>query len=123
MGEPIILKICIEADQDIEKAEVMYSIYNPYAVLIASSNSRFAMKDVLRLKKGKNWFEVKYDSLPISCGLYSMNVRVWDVNEKDMDWVEKAYTFEIVESDIYGTGRFYKDASSILAVPHQWSVK
>ena len=123
MGEPVSLKICIEADQDIEKAEVMYSIYNPYAVLITSSNSRFAMKDVMSLKKGKNWFEVKYDSLPISCGLYSMNVRVWDGNEKDMDWVEKAYSFEIVESDIYGTGRFYKDASSILVVPHQWQVK
>ena len=123
MGESVVLKICIEADQNIEKAEVMFSIYNSYAVLITSSNSRFAMKDVLSLKKGKNWFEVKYDSLPISCGQYSINVRIWDGNEKDMDWVEKAYTFEIIESDIYGTGRFYKDSSSILALPHQWSIK
>ena len=60
--------------------------------------------------------------MPLSCGIYTINVRVWDENEKDMDWVEKAYSFEVVENDIYGTGRFYKDSSSIIALPHKWSV-
>ena len=122
MNNPVTLKMCIDSEKDISKVDVMYSIYNSYGLLVMSSNSKFAMENNLSLKKGENWLEIKYDGMPLSCGIYTINVRVWDENEKDMDWVEKAYSFEVVENDIYGTGRFYKDSSSIIALPHKWSV-
>ena len=120
MSAPATLNICIDSTKDIEKVDIMYSIYNSYGVLVASSNSRFSSRETLSLKKGENHWKVQYDGLPLACGVYSINVRVWDEDEKDMDWVEKAYSFEIVEDDIFGTGKYYKDASSILALPHQW---
>ena len=122
MNDPVKLKMCIDSEKDIDKVDVMYSIYNSYGLLVMSSNSRFSMQDTLSLKKGENWLEINYGSLPLSCGIYTINVRVWDENEKDMDWVEKAYSFEVVENDIFGTGRFYKDSSSILVLPHKWNV-
>ena len=121
MSAPATLNICIDSTKDIEKVDIMYSIYNSYGVLVASSNSRFSSRETLSLKKGENHWKVQYDGLPLACGVYSINVRVWDEDEKDMDWVEKAYSFEIVEDDIFGTGKFYKDTSSILALPHQWN--
>ena len=121
MSAPATLNICIDSTKDIKKADIMFSIYNSYGVLVASSNSRFSSRETLSLKKGENHWKVQYDGLPLTCGVYSINVRIWDEDEKDMDWVEKAYSFEIVEDDIFGTGKFYKDASSILALPHQWN--
>jgi hypothetical protein len=121
MSAPATLNICIDSTKDIEKVDVMFSIYNSYGVLVASTNSRFSSRETLSLKKGENHWKVQYDGLPLACGVYSINVRVWDEDEKDLDWVEKAYSFEIVEDDIFGTGKYYKDSSSILALPHQWN--
>ena len=122
MGHPFKFRFCIDSSMVIEKATIMYSIHNTYGVLVASSNSSFAVKERIDLKKGGNWVEVSYDSLPLTIGNYRVNVRVWDQYEKDMDWVENAFSFEIVESDLYGTGRFCKDTSSIVMVPHHWEV-
>ncbi len=120
MGQPIKLRMCIGSSRVEEAVEIMYSIYNSFGVLVASSNSRFAMNEQIGLKVGDNWIDVDYPNLPLAPGLYKVNLRVWDQYERDLDWVENAFSFEIVESDVYGTGRFYKDSSSIVVVPHKW---
>lgn len=123
MGQPIKFRMCIDSTMKMEHVEIMYSIYNSFGVLVASSNSRFAMEEQLGLKEGDNVIDVDYPNLPLSPGLYKVNLRVWDQYERDLDWIENAFSFEIVESDVYGTGRFYKDSSSIVVVPHKWVKK
>ena len=88
-----------------------------------SSNSSYALNDSVNLHKGLNHIDVVYDGLPVSPGKYRMNVRIWDENQEDLDWVENALEFEVVESDLYGTGRFYKGGADIVVLPHTWSIE
>lgn len=120
MGRSIKFRMCIDSTRKLESVDVMYSIYNSFGVLVTSSNSRFASAEQLGLKEGENWIEVDYQNLPLAPGMYKVNIRVWDQYERDLDWVENAFSFEIVESDVFGTGRYYKNSSSIVVVPHKW---
>ena len=122
MDHPFSFRIRIYSEMDFNNITIMYSVYNPMGVLVLSSNSRFSHKDSLNLKKGMNCFHVNYSNLPISPGFYKVNVRIWDEYEKDLDWIESAFSFEVVESDIYHTGRFYKDSSSLVILPHTWII-
>jgi lipopolysaccharide transport system ATP-binding protein len=119
---PATFKFEIESKEEIEDVEVMYSIYNQHGLLVLSSNSKFASEKQFSLKRGINIFSVSYNEFPLSCGVYKINVRIRDKYEKDIDWIENAFRFSIVESDIYGTGKFYKDSSSIMILPHKWII-
>jgi hypothetical protein len=119
---PATFKFEIESKEEIENVEVMYSIYNQHGLLVLSSNSKFASEKQVSLKRGINIFSVSYNEFPLSCGVYKINVRIRDKYDKDIDWIENAFSFSIVESDIYGTGKFYKDSSSIMILPHKWII-
>ncbi len=120
LQQPARFKMCIDSKKNIERCTIMYSVYNSMGVLVFSSNSRFAYNDEINLHKGENYISVAYDDFPLAIGKYTVNVRLWDSSEKDIDWVVGAFDFEVVESDLYGTGRFYKDNSSVLLLPHKW---
>ena len=123
LQQPVSFRMSILSNEDIDNCTIMYSVYNSMGVMVFSSNSRFASDDKIDLHKGENVIRVNYDGFPLSIGSYKVNVRLWDKYEKDIDWVEGAFEFEIVESDIYGTGRFYKDNTSIILLPHKWIIE
>lgn len=117
---PIDIEMEFYSQEDINNVEIMFSIYNQHGLLVLSSNSKYAYDHEVSFKKGENKIIVSYNEFPLSCGLYKINVRVRDKYDKDIDWIEKAFSFSIIESDIYGTGKFYKDSSSIMILPHKW---
>ena len=121
--QPASFRMSIQSNEEIDNCTLMYSVYNSMGVMVFSSNSRFASDDKINLHNGENVIRVDYDGFPLSIGNYKVNVRLWDKYEKDIDWIEGAFEFEIVEADIYGTGRFYKDNSSIMLLPHKWIIE
>lgn len=123
MQQAGVFRMGIEAERDLNKCTIMYSVYNAMGVMVFSSNSSYAFNDNVNLHKGLNYIDIGYDGLPVSPGKYRMNVRIWDENQEDLDWVENALEFEVVESDLYGTGRFYKGGSDIVVLPHTWTIK
>ncbi len=123
LQQPASFRMSIQSNEEIDNCTLMYSVYNPMGVMVFSSNSRFASDDKINLHNGENVIRVDYDGFPLSIGNYKVNVRLWDKYEKDIDWIESAFEFEIVEADIYGTGRFYKDNSSIMLLPHKWIIE
>ena len=123
LQQPAEFRMCITSEQDLDDCTIMYSVYNPMGVMVFSSNSSFVCDAKINLHKGENMIRVAYDGFPLSIGSYKVNVRLWDKNQQDVDWVESAFEYEIVESDIYGTGRFYKDSSSIMLLPHKWIIE
>ena len=120
VGQPSTLKIEIDSSLDIENITIMLSIYKK-GILITSSNTSQVSTCKFSLKPGKNIFECTYSSFPFGTGKYTVNIRLWDKNQNDLDWIENATSFEIVEADIFNTGRFYKDSSSIVLLPHSWT--
>ena len=118
MAKPVDFELKLNAKKDIKNASLMYSVYNSLGVIVTSSNSRFVVKDAVNIPKGEHTFKIHYDNLPLSIGIYKINIRLWDEDEQDVDWVEGAFMFEVTETDIYNTGKFYKDSSSLIVLPH-----
>ena len=59
--------------------------------------------------------------LPLSRGRYGV-APFFEVNREIEDWLEDGVTFDVVDSDFYGTGRLYPpgwDGRGVL-VPHRW---
>lgn len=120
IAQAATIKIEINSEENIDNVELMLSIYNGMGVLVTSSNTKLMSKHIMSLNKGKNKFECLFDSLPFSIGKYKINLRLCDKEGKDLDWIENAITFDIIEADIYNTGRFHKDTSSIVLLSHSW---
>ena len=88
-----------------------------------STNTRFAVKNAVSLHKGDNHFEVRYPEFPLNTGKYRMHIEVYE-NEDDkvLDIVENALTFDMVEADIYNTGKFHLGNSDPMILPEQWKI-
>ncbi len=59
--------------------------------------------------------------LPLSSGLYKINIYA-AVNGEVADWVLNAATFEVQDSDFFGTGRISPSSHGCFLVPHSWSI-
>jgi lipopolysaccharide transport system ATP-binding protein len=59
--------------------------------------------------------------LPLAAGLYNVNVYA-AVNGEVADWLTDAATFEVQNSDFFGTGRLPPSSHGQFLVPHSWSV-
>ena len=121
VGDSVRFRFCLFSSESLCNIRMMFTIYNSYHLAVLDGNSFYEVQDSINLKEGKSYCEIHYDCLPLACGTYRMNLRLWDEEHNDVDWIENALSFEIIESDYYGTGRFYKgEGSSLLLLHNEW---
>lgn len=86
----------------------------------------FLCSNELTNEIGRGWpvsgeVTCRIPQLPLSSGLYKINVYA-AVNGEVADWVLDAATFEVQNSDFFGTGRIPPPSHSRFLVLHSWSV-
>ncbi len=92
-------------------------------VMVTSSNSRFTIKERVSLHKGENLFEVEYAGLPLAVNQYRMHIGVYkDEGDCTLDVVENALVFDVIEDDVFATGKYYKGGGNIVDIPQKWSI-
>jgi len=67
-------------------------------------------------------FRCAIPKLPLQPGRYSLNVFA-KVNGVIADWIEHAAFFEVIESDVLGTGRLPPASHGPLVLQHSWSAE
>lgn len=121
--QPLTIEMTFDAKEDIDNAIVMFSIYNSTGVLITSGNSKLNTAIQMNIKKGsKTIVRCVISEMPLSIGMYSINTRLTTNDYNEIDWIENVISFEIVETDVYGTGQFIKESSSITILPQTWCI-
>ncbi|MBQ7191382.1 MAG: ABC transporter ATP-binding protein [Paludibacteraceae bacterium] len=124
INTPVTFRFSVHSTKDMPKVEIRYGVVNHLGVQVFSTNTRFAVKDNVSLHKGDNIFEVEYPNFPLNIGRYRMYIEVWeDENDKLFDAVPNALFFDMVEADIYGTGKFYMQTDEPMALPEKWKIK
>jgi lipopolysaccharide transport system ATP-binding protein len=117
---PVSIRFRITSTQNINGVEIRYGIVNHLGIQVVSSNTRFSVGKQINLHKGDNDFEVSYSNLPLNVGTYRMYLGVHDENEKALDGVSNALYFEVVEDDLYGTGKFCVSSRDPIVLKETW---
>ena len=67
-------------------------------------------------------FRCTIPKLPLQPGRYSLNVFA-QLNGVVADWIEHATFFEVIDSDVFGTGRLPPASHGPLVLEHSWSAE
>ena len=122
LGVPTTFRFVINSSIAMKNVTIMTGLYNMNGICIVGSNTKLMYNQSISLHEGENEFECYFGNFPLAIGLYRLNVRLWDIDGTEIDWVESALEFEIIEADIYGTHTFYKDSGTILTLPQKWNI-
>jgi lipopolysaccharide transport system ATP-binding protein len=121
VGQNAKFKMQIESSKRFNNAILVFSLYNSFGILITSTSTNFVNKDAIPLGKGINTVDCDFESLPLQVGGYYVNLGIL-ADDCQTDLIEKAFRFDVVEDDIYSTGRFNISSKSLVFFPHKWHV-
>jgi len=103
LGEKIALKANFQVKEEIEEPHFGVAIFREDGVYCYGPNTSFDGHKIERLKKGKGWFSIEYESLSLMPGYYRFSVVIWDRKEIwAYDYHVGFYRFEIVGTDSDG---------------------
>ncbi|WP_243699412.1 ABC transporter ATP-binding protein [Natronoflexus pectinivorans] len=121
VGQSALFIIQIESIKEFNNINVTFSLYNKHGILITSTNTSFVNKEPISINKGLNTIECEFNSLPLQVGGYFVNLGII-AEGTQADLIEKAFSFNMVEDDIYSTGKFNSSSKSLVFLPHKWQV-
>jgi lipopolysaccharide transport system ATP-binding protein len=120
-GAKVAFEIDIEAKNRTTTPIIYLSIYNKEGFQLVHSNTNITLKKGLSLKEGNNKIKCEFELMPLQIGSYFLNLAM---NEGDirLDRIERAFEFEIIENNIYETGKLQGKHQGIVILPNTWNI-
>ena len=123
MGKGAEFTIIVESDIEIDNTYIGLSIWNQYETIVIHTNTNITEEHLYQIHKGKNKFKCSFPFLPLQYGGYYLNLAVYHKSGEYIDQIEKAYIFNVIEDNCYGTGKLAQQHQGCLAISHQWSIE
>ena len=123
MGKGAEFSITIESENDIDDTYVGLSIWNQYETIVIHTNTSVTEEYLYHIHKGSNKFKCTFPSLPLQYGGYYLNLALYHKDGRYIDQLEKAFFFNVIEDNCYGTGKLTQQHQGCLAIKHQWSIE
>lgn len=97
---------------------IILGIYDSYDRPITFLVNKYYKKPLVA-NTNKGVFECCINKFPLAAGRYNINIKL-DSNLEVFDWVQQAYSFEVIEGDFFGKGE--KPISHIggVFIEHDW---
>ena len=123
MGKGAEFTIAIESDIEIDDTYVGLSIWNQYETIVIHTNTSITEEFLFRIHRGTNIYKCSFPSLPLQFGGYYLNLALYHRDGSYIDQLEKAFTFNVIEDNCYGTGKLAQQHQGCLAIMHEWSIE
>jgi homopolymeric O-antigen transport system ATP-binding protein len=120
VGETTEVRLHYEADSEVSNVMVGVGISSVLGEPVCLCSTRIAGQDLARVPR-QGVFVCAIPRLPLVPDRYSVNVYV-EVNGLLADWVQNAHTFDVVESDFFGSGQLPAKTHGRIVLDHSWSV-
>lgn len=122
MGDGFTIRLTVKAFADISYAAVGIAIFNENGVRVCGINSHDVSGWGLSTNAEETAVvECRIPTANLAPGVYRAGLVIQNANRADVvDAVENALSFEVVPTDVYGTGKIPKD-SNIIFLLAQWS--
>jgi lipopolysaccharide transport system ATP-binding protein len=121
IGKSACFELEVYAKSTIINVNIVLSIYNSSGILITSTSSRVTTKEINKLTIGKSIVKCYFNDLPFQVGNYYLSLAINQGNEI-CDYIEQAFYFEIIEDDIYNTGKFNSRSRSLIFLKNDWEL-
>lgn len=102
-GEKVILRAHFQVKEEIEEPHFGVAIFREDGVYCYGPNILFDGHRIDKLKEGKGWFSIEYESLSLMPGYYRFSIGIWDKTELwAYDYHAGFYKFEIIGRHVDG---------------------
>jgi len=122
VGDEALFKINILCKKQIKNANIILSIYNNSGICLTKTTTDLTSKKSFILSEGENTVSCYFKSLPFQVGKYRINLALSDTNTC-CDFVEYAFSFFVIEDDIYKTGKFDTKSIALLFLQNEWQLE
>jgi lipopolysaccharide transport system ATP-binding protein len=120
LGDTMEVRLHYEAEAEFSNVMVSVGINGILGEPLALCSTRIAGQDLDRIPR-RGVFVCAIPRLPLVPDRYSLNVYA-QINGMTADWVQDAHAFDILESDIFGTGVLPPKTHARFVLEHSWSV-
>lgn len=118
-GDNISFKMTIDSKDVFPDVRLDLTIYDKFSNKLVHTNTFVAANDKISLNNGINIVSASFDVMPLQVGSYYINVGISSVGNS-FDWMEKATTFSVTETNILGTGRLPDKNMCSFILPSKW---
>jgi lipopolysaccharide transport system ATP-binding protein len=102
----------------IKVPRLRFTVYNRSEVPLSHFDTAI-VPDRLSVLPPAGQIACNFRKLPLSAGLYSLNVQLMDSDDV-LDYVKGAFTFSVGPGDFFGTGRIIEGLGEICLLEHAW---
>jgi lipopolysaccharide transport system ATP-binding protein len=121
VGDRAEVRLDYEADCDLTNVMVGISINGILGEPVGQCSTKITGQDMKSVPK-RGVFVCAFPRLPLIPDRYSLNVYI-EVNGLVADWVQDAHTFDVVESDFFGSGQLPLKTHGRYVFDHSWSLE
>ncbi len=118
-GEDACFKIKALSTEYLKNVNITLSIYNRNGICITKTSTYINSNRSINLMRGENIINCCFETLPFQIGRYRINLSLHDGNNL-CDWIERAFLFDVIEDDIFNTGKFDSKSISLIFLPNSW---
>jgi lipopolysaccharide transport system ATP-binding protein len=120
VGDTVEVKLHYEAETEFSNVMVGVGINGILGDPLALCSTRITGQELERVPR-RGVFVCVIPRLPLVPDRYSLNVYV-HINGVTADWVQDAHSFDVVESDVFGSGELPPKTHARFVLEHSWSV-
>ncbi|MGM1056422.1 MAG: ABC transporter ATP-binding protein [Bacteroidota bacterium] len=119
-GQKVIFKFkCIAKHKNLQNLKVSFTVYKNNGDLLATFMSELTSDSFQLVDSEFIIFSCIIDKLPFMGGSYNCNIIVWE-NNNIADWIQNAFSIEVVDGDFFRTGRIAPKSHVSVLVDHKW---
>ncbi len=124
MGEGVRIRAVIRSRAEIAAASVGIGIFDAMGTRVAGVNSEEAGGPAIRLRAGRQTVvECLLPEMNLMPGTYRINFNLHRATARDaLDFVRHAIEFDVIESDVFGTGRA-PNRNAVVFLHSRWEVR
>lgn len=112
VNDKIIVKAEFNVHDEVREPHFGVAIFRDDGVYCYGPNTHFDGYRIEKLPKGKGWFSIEYEKIPLMPGKYFLSVGIWDKNEI------LPYSFHITRYSFIIKG--LNKNRQLLFIPHSW---
>ena len=120
-GKDACFRIKVLSSQEIKNVNITLSIYNKNGLCITKTSTYMTSGKAFNLKEGKNIVNCCFETLPFQVGRYRINLSLSD-GANLCDWIERVISFNVLEDDIFNSGKFDSKSISLIFLPNSWKI-
>jgi len=120
-GSSIEFEIEIKSTEIVKNPVIFLSVYNNDEFQLIHTNTNITAEKQIILNKGINRLRCQFDLFPLQIGSYYVNVAMDDSMGKRLDRVERALEIEVLENNVYESGKLQGRHQGLFILPNKWS--